>query len=70
MKSFRILENGEPYWHGRAYDTDHALEKCYDDGGPGSLVSVTVEEWATVKLGSILRGKGWVKRWKGQYAPA
>lgn len=67
MKTFRILEDGDQYWQGRAYDADHALERCYDDGGPGSLVKVTIEKWGKVKLSRALRAPGWVKVWEGQY---
>lgn len=67
MKTYRILENGEQYWIGEARDVDHALEKCYDDGGPGSLVKVGVEIWGKVKVASWCKVGGWIKCWEGTY---
>lgn len=67
MKRFRVSEDGEVYWTGKAYDVDHALEKCYDDGGPGSLVTVKVEAEGQVKISSTMSEPGWVKQWEGQY---
>ncbi len=67
MNTYRILENGEPYWQGRAHDCDHALERCYDDGGPGNLVTIEIQEWAKVQISSTMRAPGWVRRWEGQW---
>lgn len=66
MKTFRILENSGVYWHGKAHNIDHALEKCYDDETPGSLTLLQVDEWATVHFTKQIKGKGWVKRWQGK----
>ena len=67
MKTYRISEDGEHYWTGRAFDMYHALEKCYDDGGPGSLVTVTVEVSALIKVTKRIETMGWRKIWQGQY---
>lgn len=70
---FRILENydGECHqlWSGAAYDVDDAIERCYDDGGPGSYVEVTVQRLERVKLTRSISSKGWVTKWKGHIAP-
>ena len=70
--TFRITEkyaSGETgvFWQGSAYDADHALEKAYDDGGPGSLVTLIIEYWGRVEYSRELSGPGWVHCYTGPY---
>lgn len=64
---FLIRENGGDYARVTAYDVEHALEKTYNDGGPGSLVEIEVLRWEKVKMGSFRFDK-WVSKWSGGWA--
>jgi hypothetical protein len=66
MSFYKIQENGEDFWTGRAQDVDGAIEKCYADDSPGSLVDITVLVWGSVKLSTEIRSKGWKKCWSGR----
>jgi hypothetical protein len=59
MNTYRILQNGECIWQGRAYDPEHAEEKCFDDETPGGFERFTLQVWGTVRLSKSMRGKDW-----------
>lgn len=62
MYTYRVLEDGEETWRGRAYDPSDALEKFFSIGDeePSSLIRYTVEVWGTVKVSSSMSAPGWV----------
>ena len=43
LKRYRMLENGEVSWTGRARNPEHAEERCFHDEEPGSLVRYTLQ---------------------------
>jgi hypothetical protein len=61
-KWFRMLENGEQYWTGKAFDPEHAEERAFWDEEPGSYPRYTLQRWD---------GKKWVNIYKDEcLAPA
>lgn len=62
---YRIQEDGDTYWTGRAYNPEHALELAYDDGGPGSCIALTVQRHASKKLPGGCRVPYWKTVWTG-----
>jgi hypothetical protein len=55
MKWYRMLEGGEQYWAGRAYDANHAEERAFWEDEPGSYPRYTLQRWD---------GKKWVTIYK------
>lgn len=55
-----MLENGEIFWSGYAYDTEQAEEKCFYDESPGSLVKYTLQKWGTKKISQSMTMNDWV----------
>lgn len=66
MTTYRMLEDGEESWRGKAHDVEHAEEKCFYDEPPGSLVRYTLQRWGTVKFSKQLSGPGWVTVYENQ----
>ena len=60
MDTYRILEDGEQIWQGRAYNSEHAEEKAFADEVPGSLNRYTLQSWGQVKVSSQIKTGGWV----------
>jgi hypothetical protein len=61
-KWYRMLENGEQYWTGKAFDPEHAEERAFWDEEPGSYPRYTLQQW---------NGKKWVTIYKDEcLAPA
>lgn len=66
---YRVLENGEEAWRGKAFDADHALERYADYcDGAGSLVDLKLEKLGTVNLtkSGSHKGEAWSKVWEGR----
>lgn len=55
-----MLENGEQFWSGKAWDAEHAEERCFYDEEPGSLVKYTLQKWGRIKLTREISGDGWI----------
>lgn len=60
MKTFRLLEDGEEIWRGKACDVEHAEEKAFWDETPGSFQRYTLQRWGSVKISSTMKAAGWV----------
>lgn len=45
MKTYRMLENGEEVWRGKAWDVEHAEEKIFWDESPCMYIKYTLEYW-------------------------
>jgi hypothetical protein len=52
---FRIWQDGNLFWEGRAYDVEHAEEKCFSDDSPGSLERFTMHKGNACKKTGITR---------------
>lgn len=59
MKNFRIFENNELFWQGKARDPEHAEEKAFWDDQPGGLCRYTLQEYRKIQLSKSIRGMGW-----------
>ena len=66
MDTYRMLEDGEESWRGKAHDVEHAEEKCFYDEPPGSLVRYTLQKWGKVKISSTMTDNGWVTIYENQ----
>jgi hypothetical protein len=51
LKRYRMLENGEVFWTGRARNPEHAEERCFSDEEPGELVRYTLQVFEDVEGG-------------------
>lgn len=63
---YRMLADGEQEWQGRAWDTEHAEERCFYDEEPSSLIRYTLQKWGRVKLSSQIWGEGWITVYENQ----
>jgi hypothetical protein len=61
---YRILEDENEFWRGKAYNSEHAEERCFSDEEPGSLVRYTLQKWGRVKISSTMHDDGWVTVYK------
>jgi len=66
LTTYRMLEDGEESWRGKARDAEHAEEKCFYDESPGSLVRYTLQKWGKVKISSTMTDDGWVTVYENQ----
>ena len=57
MKWYRMMESGEHYWNGKAYNPAHAEELAFWDEEPGSYPRYTLQRWD---------GKKWVNIYKDE----
>lgn len=55
-----MLENGEQFWSGKAWDAEHAEERCFYDEEPGSLVKYTLQKWGTKKISHSMTMQDWI----------
>ena len=62
LKRYRMLENGEVFWTGRARNPEHAEERCFHDEEPGSLVRYTLQYWSESR-------KDWITVYKDTHLP-
>lgn len=64
---YRMLEDGETIWQGRAHEAAEAEERAFYDEPPGSLCAYTLQRWGKVKISSSMTDDGWVtiyENWK------
>ncbi len=68
--TFRMLQDGEEVWRGKAYDAEHAEARFFDawDESPGSLERFTLQRWGLVRVASWSwsRIPGWVNVYENQ----
>ena len=57
MKTYRLLENGEVFWQGRAHDPEHAAEKAFWDEQPASLCRYTLQYWGKVNWVTVYKNQ-------------
>jgi len=67
-KLYRMLQDGGEVWRGKAYDTEHAEERCFAvwDECPGSLERYTLQYWGKVKISRTMTDDGWVTVYENQ----
>jgi len=64
MKNFRIFEDKELYWEGKARDPEHAEERAFWDDQPGALCRYTLQEHRKIRLSKSNWGMGWFTHYK------
>ncbi len=57
---YRMLADGEQEWSGKAWDTEHAEERCFFHEEPSSLVKYTLQKWGTKKISSTMTMQDWI----------
>lgn len=67
MKFYRLLEDGEEIWRGKALDIEHAEERAFWSEQPGSLCRYTLQYWGQVKISSEMKTAGWVTVYENQH---
>ena len=61
-----MLADGEQEWSGRAFNTEHAEERCFFDEEPNSLVKYTLQRWGNKKISSSMTMKDWITVYENQ----
>lgn len=61
-----MLQDGEEMWQGRAYDIEHAEDRCFYHDSPGSLERYTLQRWGKVKVSREISVDGWVTVYENQ----
>ena len=63
---YRMLADGEQEWSGRAFNTEHAEERCFFNEEPGSLVKYTLQKWGRKKISSTMTMENWITVYENQ----
>lgn len=66
MNHYRIREDGEIAWQGKATDADDALERFFEDEDPSPSIFYTVEVFGEVQFSKTIKGKGWTTAFSGR----
>jgi hypothetical protein len=66
INTYRLLEDGEELWRGKAYDAEHAEEKAFSDEPPGSIPRYTLQRRGVVKLSRQIQSMGWITVYKDE----
>lgn len=61
---YRVLEDGEQIWSGKAFSEDEALELAL--GEETSNLTYEIQRWGNKKISRSMSMKDWVFCWRGK----
>ncbi len=61
---YRILEDGEQIWQGKAWSENKALELALGEETGDSLYEI--QRWGDKKISSVASMKDWIFCWRGR----
>jgi hypothetical protein len=65
MQTYRLLEDGEEVWRGRAESVDDALDKAFTSEDVDECF-LAVEGWQKQLIAREMKAYGWVRLWSGR----
>jgi hypothetical protein len=60
LETYRLLEDGEETWKGKAYSPEQAEERAFFDESPSSQIKYTLQRWGRVQVSRENHVLGWV----------